>query len=75
MVVRGAVRIVASVASHLHAFSGAELCPPNLTQWRILRSELNDRHEARRMQRRFRWSPEKYLAELEEKLSKERLPT
>jgi hypothetical protein len=40
-----------------------------------LRSELNHRHEARRMQYRFRQSPEKYLATLEEKLIKERLPT
>ena len=57
------------------AFSGPELCPTDLTQWRALRSELNHRHEARRMQRHFRQSPESYLAILEEKLSKERLPT
>jgi hypothetical protein len=75
VVVRGAVRVVASVASRLHAFSGAELCPSDLTLWRTLRRELNDRHETRRMQRRFRTSPESYLTVLEEKLSKERLPT
>ena len=44
------------------AFSGPELCPTDLTQWRALRSELNHRHEARRMQRHFRQSPESYLA-------------
>ena len=75
LVVRGAVRVVASVASRLHAFSGSELCPTDLTQWHTLRSELNHRHETRRMQYRFRQSPEKYLAALEEKLIKERLPT
>ena len=75
VVVRGAVRVVASVASRLHAFSGAELCPSDFTPWRTLRRELNDRHETRRMQRRFRTSPESYLMVLEEKLSKERLPT
>lgn len=75
VVVRGAVRVVASVASRLHPFSGPELCPTNLTQWRALRSELNHRHDARRLQHRFRKSPEQYLAALEEKLSKERLPT
>lgn len=75
LVVRGAVRVVASVASCLHSFSGAELCPPDLTQWHTLRSELNHRHEARRMQRRFRTSSESYLTALEEKLSKVRLPT
>jgi hypothetical protein len=75
LVVRGAVRVVASVASRLHPFSGAELCPTDLTRWHALRSELNYRHEARRMQHRFRKSPERYLADLEEKLIKERLPT
>jgi hypothetical protein len=75
LVVRGAVRVVASVASRLHPFSGAELCPANLTRWRALRNELDHRHEARRMQHRFRKSPESYLAVLEEKLIKERLPT
>jgi hypothetical protein len=75
MVVRGSVRIVASAASRLHPFSGPELCPTDLTRWRTLRSELNHHHEARRMQYRFRKSPERYLAALEEKLIKERLPT
>jgi hypothetical protein len=74
LVVRGAVRVVASVASRLRPFSGPELCPTDLTQWRALQSELNHRHEARRLQHRFRKSPESYLAALEEKLSKERLP-
>lgn len=75
LVVRGAVRVVASVASRLHPFSGAELCPADLTRWHALRNELDHRHEARRMQHRFRQSPESYLALLEEKLIKERLPT
>jgi hypothetical protein len=75
LVVRGAVRVVASVASRLHPFSGPELCPTDLTQWRTLRSELNHRHEARRVQYRFRKSPERYLAALESKLIKERLPS
>jgi len=75
VVIRGAVRVVASVASRQHPFSGPELCPTDLTRWRTLRSELNHRHEARRLQYRFRKSPEHYLAALEEKLSKERLPT
>jgi hypothetical protein len=75
LVVRGAVRITASVASRLHPFSGPELCPADLTRWRTLRRELNHRHEARCMQYRFRTSPERYLATLEEKLIKESLPT
>ena len=75
LVVRGAVRVVASVASRLHSFSGTELCLTDPTRWRALRSELDHRHEARRMQHRFRKSPESYLANLEEKLIKERLPS
>jgi hypothetical protein len=75
LVVRGAVRVVASVASRLHSFSGTELCLTDPMRWRALRNELNHRHEARRMQYRFRKSPESYLADLEEKLIKERLPS
>ena len=70
---RGSVRVVTSVASRLHHFSGVELCLTDLTQWRTLRSELNTRHEARRKQYRFRKSPKSYLTTLEEKLIKERL--
>jgi hypothetical protein len=75
LVVRGAVRVVASVAVRLHPLSEAELCLPDPARWRALRSELDHRHEARRMQHCFRKSPENYLAILEEKLIKERLPS
>src|SRR5260370_7397089 len=54
LVVRGAVRVVASVASRLHPFSGVELCPSDRSRWRALRRELDHRHETRRMQHRFR---------------------
>ena len=74
LVVRGTVRISASVTSRLLSFSGPELCPADLTRWRALRSELDHRQEARRKQYRFCKAPERYLAALEEKLSKERLP-
>ncbi len=67
--------MVASVVSRLHPFSGAELCPTDTTQWRVLQSELNQHHEVRRKQHRFRKSPEHYLATLEDKLIKEGLPT
>jgi hypothetical protein len=74
LVVRGAVRVVASVASRLHCFNDADLRLTDVTRWRHLRKELDTRHEARRKQHRFRKSPERYLAALEEKLIKERLP-
>jgi hypothetical protein len=68
LVVRGAVRIIASVASQHYHFSGPELQPHDLTQWRILHTQVNGRHEARREQYRFRKAPVEYLAALEEKL-------
>lgn len=68
LVVRGAVRTVASVASQRYSFKGPELRPCNLTQWRILRHQVESRHEARREQYRFRKAPAEYLAALEEKL-------
>ena len=74
-------KVTASYWSGLfHCYDHADLprtnneCPTDFTRWRALRSELNQRHEARRMQHRFRKSPESYLAALEDKLSKERLP-
>lgn len=68
LVVRGAVRIIASVASQCYHFSGPELQPHNLMQWRTLHTQVNSRHEARREQYRFRKAPMEYLAALEEKL-------
>jgi cytochrome c-type biogenesis protein CcmH/NrfG len=68
LVIRGAVRTVASVASQRYSFKGPELQPCNLTQWRMLRHQVESRHEARREQHRFRKAPVEYLAALEEKL-------
>ena len=68
LVIRGAVRMVASVASQRYHFHGPELQPRNLTQWRTLRHQVESRHEARREQYRFRKAPVEYLAALEEKL-------
>lgn len=67
LVVRGSVRIVASVASQRYHFLGPDLQPHDLAQWRILRTKVNARHEARREQYRFRKDPVEYLAALEEK--------
>jgi len=68
LVVRGAVRIVASVASQRYHFNGPDLQPHSLTHWRALWTQVNSRHEARREQYRFRKAPVEYLAALEEKL-------
>src|SRR6266700_5040590 len=74
VVVRGAVRIVASVATQLYHFCGADLQPTEIGRWYILRDELDARQQARRAQFRFRRDPSVYLADLENKLLQLRLP-
>jgi hypothetical protein len=75
MVVRGSVRVVASVASRGCFFNGSELRPTDLGRWRKLRRELQYRHSARRAQLRFRRDPQVYLAKLEERLLQPSLPS
>jgi hypothetical protein len=74
MVVRGAVRVVAAVATGLHPFSGSELRPVDLAQWQAVRHSLEYRHEARRAQIRFRRDPAAYLTQLEDLLLQLSLP-
>ena len=69
LVVRGSVRIVAAVATQEYHFRGPDLAPRGLTQWRMLRKQVEYRHEARREQCRFRKDPERYVLALEEQLS------
>jgi len=69
LVVRGSVRVVAAVATQNNHFSGSDLAPCDLAQWRMLRKQVEYRHEARREQHRFRKNPEHYLLALEEQLS------
>jgi hypothetical protein len=66
LVVRGAVRVVAAVATRLRVVSGEELAP-NLADWQRQRAELDRRRHARVRQRRFRRDPPTYLRELERK--------
>jgi hypothetical protein len=68
LVVRGAVRVVASGATRQHPFTGADLWPHDLTRWRALRRQLGQRHQARRAQRSFRRDPQAYLAAREARL-------
>jgi hypothetical protein len=69
LVVRGSVRLVAAVATQSYHFSGSDLAPRDLAQWRTLRKQVEHRHEARREQHRFRKDPDGYLHALEEQLS------
>ena len=75
VVVRGAVRIVAGVATRLHHFCGADLQPRDIERWYTLRDELDARQQSRRAQFRFRRDPGAYLVNLENKLLLLRLPT
>ena len=74
MVVRGAIRIVASVSTRLHHFCGTDLQPGDIGRWYALRDELDGHQHARRAQSRFRRDPGTYLADLENKLLLLRLP-
>lgn len=75
LVVRGAVRVTAAVATRLHALSADELRPVDLATWRAIRAQVETRHAARRAQARFRRDPHAYLAGLEETLLKPALPS
>jgi hypothetical protein len=74
-VLRGAVRLVAAVSTQTRTFSGHELAPHDLEQWRKLRSRLEQRCEQQRRQCRFRKDPQAYLTSLEEMLVKLTLPS
>ena len=74
LVVRGAVRIVAAVATRAQSFADADLRPVDPAAWRTLRQQLQTRQAARSAQRRFRRDPDAYLAALEEALCSASLP-
>ena len=68
VVVRGSVRVMASVTSKQQVFSVEELRPRDYQRWRDLRRQLQQREEARRQQWRFRKNPAAYLAGIEARL-------
>jgi hypothetical protein len=65
VVVRGSVRIVATVACKTRLFSAQDLRPRDPHQWLQLRQELGSREQTRCLQRRFRKDPAGYLTHLE----------
>ena len=73
VVVRGAVRVVAAVATQLASWRAQDLRPGDVAAWRQLRTELEARHARRRAARRFRRDPAAYLAGLEARLLQEGL--
>lgn len=74
LVVRGAVRVVALMATGPHPFSAEELRPRDLAAWTALRQRVDARHQLRRQQARFRRDAAAYLATLEAQLLKPALP-
>lgn len=74
LLVRAAVRVVAAGASRRLTVSVAQWQLAEKKAWRTLRQQLESRHEARRMQLRFRRDPDAYLAALEPCLLTPRLP-
>ena len=74
LVVRGAVRVVALMATRHHPFTPAQLQPRDLVAWQALRHGVDERHAARRGQARFRRDPQAYLTALENRLLKPVLP-
>jgi hypothetical protein len=68
LVVRGSVRVIASLLTPTHVFTVEELALHDADAWRSLRQHLSFRREARCQQFRFRHDPEAYLAALEARL-------
>jgi hypothetical protein len=74
LVVRGAVRVLALMATREQSLSAEELRPRDVAAWKALRQRTAARHQTRRAQARFRRDPTTYLATLEEQLLKPALP-
>lgn len=65
LVLRGAVRLPAALATRLKPFTAADLVPRDVDQWQAVRAILAQPHEARVAGYRFRRDPDRYLATLE----------
>ena len=74
LVVCGATRLPAAVASQTQAFTSADLATADLQQWRTVRARLAQRRYPRILGRRFWRNPEAYLQALEESLIQLSLP-
>jgi hypothetical protein len=74
LVVRGAVRVVAALATRLQPVTAEHLRPTDVNAWHALRRRVEARHATRRAQARFRRDPHAYLAYLENRFLKPALP-
>jgi len=71
LVVQGAVRVQAALASRLHVFSAQQLAPYDVQAWRDLRAQVSFRQKSRCKQSRIRLDSSTYLAALEAQLLKD----
>lgn len=69
-VTRGAVQLVAALATQQRSYSDSELATVPHSLWQQARSDLKVYQHKRVQQRRFRQDPATYLATLEQKLLK-----
>jgi hypothetical protein len=74
LVLRGAAKLVAGLATRQREVSAADLAGADQAEWERVRSELEVRRERRVERRRFRQNPDAYLHDLENKLIQSRLP-
>lgn len=75
LVLRGAARIIAAVATRQNPERVQDLIGADRARWAELRAELAERRQRRMERRRFRRDPEGYLQQLEAKLIQPSLPT
>lgn len=68
LVVHGAVRVQAALATRVKTFTPHDLVPHDLQAWYAVRAEVSSRQEGRCKQFRFRKDPSAYLAHLEQRL-------
>jgi hypothetical protein len=74
LVLRGAARLLAGLATRRRAFFAADLAGADRGSWRELRRELEGRRQRRAERHRFRRDPDGYLRQLEAKLNQSGLP-
>jgi hypothetical protein len=74
LVLRGAARLVAAVATRQRAFTADDLAGADRAEWARLRRQLDERRRRRTERGRFRRDPEGYLRQLEAQLIRSTLP-
>lgn len=75
LVLRGAARLVAGLATRAGAGTAADLAAADGERWKQLRAEMEQRRKRRVERRRFRRDPDSYLKDLENRLIQSRLPS